>query len=265
MKGNGTRISAVICIIMACILLSGPVCAEQTIVVAVNANWPPMQMKDTAGNITGYEIDMIHAVAVEAGFQVRLVDVPWRSMFRELNEGAYDAVMASVSITTGKKARYDFSRPYFFTEQILVIRRAQAKEPITGKAIGIFKLTKQADMIRKTWGCNMTYYTVEQIDQAFKHLARGELAGVLCDAPVAMNYTSSQPHYQGMFTIHDVNPGCMDQSTEEYGIAVKKGDSRTLDLINKGLEAVKAKGIEDRLKEKWFKDNLPGTMVGYVK
>ncbi|MDT8274232.1 MAG: transporter substrate-binding domain-containing protein, partial [Desulfomonilia bacterium] len=117
------------------IFLGTPSLAGEKLVVAVNANWPPMQMKDDAGNITGYEIDMIHAVATEAGFQVQLVVVPWNSLFKELKAGTFDAVMASVSITKGRTARYDFSDPYFSTEQLIVVRKDQAEASLTGKAI----------------------------------------------------------------------------------------------------------------------------------
>ena len=39
---------------------------------------------------------------------------------------------------------------------------------------------------------------------------------------------------------------------ELYGVAVKKGDKETLALINKGLEAVKKKGIEKEILTKWL-------------
>jgi polar amino acid transport system substrate-binding protein len=53
---------------------------------------------------------------------------------------------------------------------------------------------------------------------------------------------------------------------EEYGIAVRKGNAETLDLVNKGLQAVKSKGIDSQLKDKWFnKASLPASMVGYIE
>ncbi len=39
---------------------------------------------------------------------------------------------------------------------------------------------------------------------------------------------------------------------EHYGVAVSKGSAETLALIDKGIKAVKAKGIDKELKKKWM-------------
>ena len=44
----------------------------------------------------------------------------------------------------------------------------------------------------------------------------------------------------------------LDTGDEYYGIAVKKGNKEVLDLINKGIEAVQAKGIDKELRAKWI-------------
>ena len=42
--------------------------------------------------------------------------------------------------------------------------------------------------------------------------------------------------------------------TEEYyGVVVKKGNKKLVDLINKGIKAVKAKGINKQLEAKWLR------------
>jgi polar amino acid transport system substrate-binding protein len=253
-------------LILICMFLCHSAFAGKPMVVAVNANWPPMQMKDDKGNIAGYEIDMIKAMADEAGFQVKIVNVPWGKIFKELDAGKYDAVLASVSITDGRKEKFDFSEPYFTAEQLMVVPNAQMKVPLAGKAIAVFKLTTGADAIRKSQGCRMTYYTVEETEQAFKDLAKGDISGVFCDSPVALNYVFSMSKYKGKFTIVDMRSFGKPSDKEEYGIAVKKGNAETLDLVNKGLQAVKTKGIDSRLKDKWFnKASLPSTMVGYIE
>jgi polar amino acid transport system substrate-binding protein len=250
---NRWMICALMCIFM-CVLLSGFAFAGRAIVVAVNANWPPMQMKDDKGTITGYEIDMIRAIADEAGFQVKIVNVPWGKILKGLNAGKYDAVMASVSITENRKEKFDFSEPYFTAEQLLVIPKALVGTTLTGKEIAVFKLTTGADAIRESQRCKMTYYTAEETEKAFKDLADGKVAGVLCDSPMALKYAFSKGEYYGKFAITSETYVVENQMPkEEYGIAVKKGDAKTLDLINKGLQAVKAKGIDNQIRDKWFR------------
>jgi polar amino acid transport system substrate-binding protein len=252
-------IPCIIFVILMCLLINNLAFAEKNLVIAVNANWPPMQMQDSKGNISGYEIDLLKAIAEEAGFKVKMVNISWRNIFNGLKAGKYDAVMASVSMTDARKENFDFSEPYFTAEQILLIPKAKANAQLAGKTIAVFKLTTGAEAVRSTQRCNITYYTVEETDQAFKDLSKGFVDGVLCDSPVGLNYAAK---YNGKFVMKgDVCAQAKKSANEEYGIAVKKGDFQTLDLINKGLKALKDKGIEAKIKEKWFKDILRASGV----
>jgi polar amino acid transport system substrate-binding protein len=240
----------------ACVVLSmflaGSASAGKTMVVAVNANMPPMVMKDAKGNVVGYEIDLMNAMAREAGFQVRMIEVPWRKIFKDLDAGKYNAVMASVNITQQRKEKFDFSEPYFTAEQLLVVNKNHAERPFDGEEVAVFKLTTGADTVRRIKGCKMAFYTVEETEKAFRDLAKGDLAGVFCDSPLALSYTNGK--YNGRFIIAgNALAACGELPREEYGIMVKKGDVETLALINKGLQAVKDKDIDTRLKEKWIK------------
>lgn len=223
------------------------------ITIAVNSNWPPMEMKDKKGKVTGYEIDLINAIAAETGLQVKHVDVPWRRIFNELDEGKYDAVIASVSITDGRRERYDFSEPYFTAEQVLVVPKAKMNDPLNNKTIAAFKLTTGAETIRLYQKCNITFYTVEETERAFKDLSKGYIDGILCDSPLAANYAVLEKKFKGKFAVKTgiIPEGC-PAPREDYGIVVKKGNTELLALINQGLQAVREKGIEDRLLEKWI-------------
>ena len=119
--------------ILLCVFPGIPAFAVQTLVVAVNPCWPPMEMKDSKGKISGYEIDLIKAMGNEAGFKVKFVEVPWKNIFNGLDGGKYDAVLASISITDARKEKFDFSEPYFTTEQLFVVPKAKVEEPLRKK------------------------------------------------------------------------------------------------------------------------------------
>ena len=40
---------------------------------------------------------------------------------------------------------------------------------------------------------------------------------------------------------------------ESYGIVVKKGNKDLVNLVNKGIRAVKSKGIDEQLRKKWLR------------
>ncbi len=73
---------------------------------------------------------------------------------------------------------------------------------------------------------------------------------MVCDDAVASNFILENERYKEKLKIALV----MDtpESDEYYGVAVRKGDAETLALINKGIEGVKAKGIDKELHSKWI-------------
>jgi len=246
-----TGIAAFSCV---CILAVPCALAQRTLVVAVDGDWAPMKMKDDKGNLTGYEIDMITAIGTEAGFGVSLVEVPWESIFNGLDAGRYDAVMASVSVTEKRKEKFDLTRPYFSAEQLLVVRKSSLTESLKGKTIAAFEATTGSAVLDKSESVEKRFYPLTDTGMPFKDLAEGRLDGVLCDTPVAINYSFLKDEFKGKFAIASEKTVLGKPSaTEDYVIVVKKGNAEVLALLNRGIETVSRKGTEAALKAKWIR------------
>jgi polar amino acid transport system substrate-binding protein len=215
------------------------------IVVASDTTWPPMEMKDKNGNITGYGVDMMKAIGQEAGVKIKIINVAWDDIFKGLDEGKYDAIMSSVTITPERQAKYDFSNSYFSAGQILVVPVESKGVNISGKTVGVLEGSTGLDAIMKQKGLKIKTYA--DIDKAFAEMKNHVIAGVVCDSPVAGNYTVLKDEYKGKFIISG-----MPFTKEDYGIVVKKGNKKLLEQINAGLEAAKMKGIDKKLEKKWL-------------
>jgi polar amino acid transport system substrate-binding protein len=228
--------------------------AQRTIVLAVDGDWPPMKMKDVNGDLTGYEIDMIKAIGTEAGFQVKIVEVPWETIFNDLDAGKFDAIMASVSITGPRKEKYDFTLPYFSADQLLVVPKSSVSKPLGGETIAAFEATTGASMLKKSELVARKLYPVSETERPFKDMADGKVAGVLCDSPVAINYAFFKDAYKGKFAITSEQSVLGKPSIkEEYGVVVKKGNTEILNLLNKGIKGVETKGTDKKIRADWIK------------
>ena len=87
----------------------------------------------------------------------------------------------------------------------------------------------------------------DEVGLAMEDLNVGRIAAVVCDDPVAANYALDK--YKETLKIATV---IETGEAENYGVAVTKGNGATLELINKGILAVKAKGIDKELMRKWM-------------
>ncbi len=224
--------------------------SSNTIVIATDATWPPMEFVNTDKKIVGFDIDFMNAAAKASGFKVEFKNTAWDGIFAGLANGDYDAVMSSVTITAERKKTMDFSIPYINAGQVLIVpkgdNRSKVLADLKGKDVGAQIGTTGAFAIKDVSGVNLKTY--DEIGLAIEDLANGRIAGVVCDSPIAANYVLQNDKYKKSLKIMG-----KPFTKEFYGVAVKKGNSKVLNKINKGLKAVMDSGKANELKDKWLR------------
>jgi len=215
-----------------------------------DATFPPMEFVDTNKNIVGFDVDMINAVAKAAGFEAVVKNVAWDGIFAGLENSEYDGILSSVTITDERKAKYDFSSPYVNAGQVIIVAKTtkdvSKPEDLKGKVVGVQISTTGDIAVTKIAGVKQKK-TYDEIGLAVEDLSIGRLDAVVVDSPIAANYVLQNDKYKAKLQI--VGKPFTD---EYYGITVRKGDSKALDLINKGLAAILKDGTLDKIKVKWL-------------
>jgi polar amino acid transport system substrate-binding protein len=225
---------------------SGP----KKIVIASDTTFPPMEFVDEKQQIVGFDIDLMNAVAKSAGIEVTIKTVAWDGIFAGLANGDYDAVVSSVTITEERQKNYDFTKPYINAGQITVVNKdATAKTllELKGQPVGAQLGTTGASTVEKVFGNKDNLKAYDEIGLAFEDLFNKRLAAVVIDTPVAAQYVLRNEKYKSAFMMIG-DP----LSDENYGIVVKKGNQALLDLLNTGLDKVKADGTYDKIKAQWL-------------
>ena len=224
--------------------------AGKKIVIATDATWPPMEYVDEAKNIVGFDIDMLNAAAKEGGFQIEFQNTAWDGIFAGLAANKYDAICSSVTITEERKKTMDFSIPYVSIGQTIVVKKevtgVESLTQLEGKKAGAQIGTTGAMEIAKNK--KVTLKTYDEIGLAIEDLAKGRIDAVVCVNPIAANYALLNPKYKEVLKIVGA-----PFTTEEYGVAVNKGNKEVVDMINAGLTKVKEKGIDKELEKKWLR------------
>ncbi len=222
--------------------------AEKEILFATDATWPPMEFVNDQKQVVGYAIDYLTAAGKEAGFKPIFKNTAWDGIFAGLAAGKYDAIVSSVTITEKRKKAMDFSEPYFTVRQALIVSKdsnARSLADLKGQKVGGQIGTTGYFAIKAVKGVVAKSY--DEVGLAMEDLNVGRIAAVVCDDPVAANYAMDK--YKDSLKIAAV---LMSGEAENYGVAVKKGNHAVLELVNKGVAAVKQKGIDKELQKKWI-------------
>jgi polar amino acid transport system substrate-binding protein len=222
---------------------------QQMITVASEASYPPMEFLDDNGEIVGFDIDLIKALAKKTNLKVKVNNVAWEGIFGTLIAGNADVIASSVSITPDRKKQFDFTAPYFKSGIVLVVRSEDKDkypdlDSLKGSVIGAQIGTTSADLLSSR-GIQAKLYNSAGL--VFIDLANGNIPAMLMDKPVADYYAAKKPEFAKKFVVTSKM-----YSDEPLGFVVQKGNTELLNKLNSGLSAVKKDGTLQQLETKWF-------------
>ena len=109
---------------------------------------------DENGDLAGFDIEMMNAIAEEAGFEIEWVNTKWDGIFVALASGEFDAVCSAATITEERLETVDFSDPYFNAGQMIAVRADETAiagdDDLAGKKVGV-QLGTTGDIWLTAW------------------------------------------------------------------------------------------------------------------
>jgi polar amino acid transport system substrate-binding protein len=206
--------------------------------------YPPFE-QGKSGNYTGFDIELIEAIGEKIGRKPEVQDTSFETIFRDVQQGKFDAAISAATITEEREKAVDFSNPYYLSEQALLVAEGsplkELKE-LEGKTVGVQQGTTGQELAKEEIGGAEIRPYPEGPD-AVNALKSGTVEAVVIDAPVAQNAVEKS----GGVEIAEKIP-----TEEEYGIAVAQGETELLEEINQGLKEVQEDGTYKKIYEKWF-------------
>lgn len=213
--------------------------------IGTDATYPPFETAE-GGQYTGFDIDLGTAIARELGVKARFINASFDGIFPALQNGIFDVVMSSVTITPERSASMLFSDPYYDSGQLIVVNQDRqgisTPDDLKGKRVGVqINTTAQFDL-EKREGVSVAKYNT--IDLALLDLRNRRIDAVVIDAPVAK--------YMIFQSFRDLKTVGRRFTDEKFGIAMAPdGDDLRVE-INQALKKIKETGEYDRIHEKWF-------------
>jgi len=234
---------------------SAPATASRVYLVGTDAAYAPFESQDEKGQIVGFDIDIVSAIAQKAGIEVKFVNTPWEGIFNALNQGDRDLLVSSITITDARRNSMDFSAPYFDAHQLIAVKansKVSRFDDLKRLKVGVQNGTTGDEAVSKLQGKNSPdIKRFESTPLALKELEAGGVDAVVADNGVVTNYVNNNAGSK-FKTVND--PGF---APEQYGLAVKQGNADLLAKLNQGLAAIKADGTYDRIYAKYFGASAP--------
>lgn len=261
-KGSFQKIIVII-LSMICVLgISMNVRAHEkrTLTVGTNAEYAPFDYLDENGNITGFDIDLIEAIAKSQDIEIVWRDLPFDSLIGSMEAGDLDVIAAAIGPTSERKKSVDFSDVYYTGSQSIICKKGndiKTFKDLAGLKVAVLE-GSIADLIAS--GENQDYGIVEDAQvvrfknasSAVMELLNGGVDATLIDSIMAENFCRQT---EGL--MQTVVKGTENDSV----FCVQKGNSEMLKIINAGLAEIRGNGTYDEIYEKYFGGGEESTVV----
>ena len=220
----------------------------KTLTFGTNAEFPPFEFVASNGVIDNYDgIDMAIAkqVAEENGMQAKIENLEFDSLIVAVQNGQIDAAIAGMTIKPERLESVDFSIPYYKATQVMIVKEGSdiktAADMADKKIVVIQGYTGESCV--KDMG--FKYEAFKKGSEAILELVNGKCDVVVIDSATAKKYVADNP---GLTIVEDPDTF----ASEEYAIAVQKGNKELLDTINKAIEQMLSDGTISELSAQYI-------------
>lgn len=222
-----------------------------TLTVGTLSDAPPSICIDSKGQFTGFDNELLRAVADKLGLRVNFVGTDFSGLLAQVAARRFDVGSSSITTTDARRQTVGFTNGYDFGYFSLVVPPGSPikgfSQLAAGQRIGVVQGTVQEAYVVDTLG-------LDPVKFPDYNTVYGSLKTRQIDAWVA-------PSQQAVGTVQAGDPAQIVENTFSLdnfvAYAVAKENKPLIDALNAGLDAVIADGTWSTLYSNWVPRALP--------
>jgi L-cystine transport system substrate-binding protein len=204
------------------------------------------------GALTGYDVEVMRAVAAKLGVDVKFEETQWDAIFAGLDAGRFDAIANQVSITPERQAKYEFSTPYTISPGVVVVNKddddISAFTDLKGKTTAQSLTSNWYELAKKN-GANVQ--PVEGWAQAVTLVKQGRVDATVNDRLTYLDYETTEGDT-------GLKVAAQTDDVARNAIAFRDGSDSLVKAVDKALADLKADGTLARISKKYFGEDVSG-------
>jgi PAS domain S-box-containing protein len=226
--------------------LAGPVTGLPKLIVGGDHDNPPYEFV-VNGQATGFNIELLRAVARIEGLTMEFRLGPWGTVRKALEKGEIDA-LAGMYYSAERSRVADFSVPHTLATPAIFVRKGspvRSLESMRGREIIVQNGDVAHDFLREK-GLASRIITVTDPGEVLRLLASGKHDCALMPSLLQGEYLVRK---YGLGNLTAITTGLPQFN---YCFAVRKGDRELLSRLDEGLNILRVTGEYREIYDKWF-------------
>lgn len=214
--------------------------------VGLSADYPPFETIKN-GEIVGFDVELIKAIAIELGREVVIKEMPFYSLVASLESGKIDIAISAINITPERKEKVDFSENYYYPKLSLVYLADNTTpdvQNLNGMKLGAQTGTTMEQWVKKIAAntANVGLVSMDTNPVLLEELKNKRIDIVVIETLQAKEYCKQD---QRLSYVE------VEQSSFGYSMAFPKNSSLTT-KVNNALKTLQENGAVKQLEQKWL-------------
>ena len=211
----------------------------------------PWTMRNEAGDLSGFEIDVANQIAEDMGVEAEFVVYEWDEIISGLESGDIDVIAGGMAITPSRALLVDFSIPYADSGITLVANIEKTKDLNSleeanqpSVVIAVVAGSAAEELVQNVFD-NATILSFKDSQMGGKAVHDGEAHAFIASTP--------QPEFLALQypEILDL-PLSTPMRSYRAGLAVRKGEQPLLNFLNAWITARDADHWLEATHDYWF-------------
>jgi polar amino acid transport system substrate-binding protein len=224
-----------------------------TLTVCSDVPYPPFEDfdKSTATGFAGFDVDLVTQISDALGLKLVIQKAAFDGLQSglSLNSGQCDLVASAMTITAARAKNLDFSDPYYDSEQSLLVPAGSSITSINdlaGHKVGVQRGTTGKTFTEQNAPKGTDIISFPSDGEMYQAIQAGQVDALLQDLPVNIGH-QNDPKQAGKFKVVETF-----KTNEQYGFAMKKGNTALVDAVNAELAKMKSDGTYQTIYDKYF-------------
>lgn len=226
----------------------------QKIRIGTEGTWKPFSYQDAAGNIIGFEIDLVRAICEKAKVECEFVVIPFENIIPSLLENKVDAGASGFRTSAKRKKIVDFSQSYYMYYPVFSsCQHRDLKDNAAGAlknmSVGTQTSTSNYDFLKSKYP-DLDLRGYKNVDDIWIDLKAGRLDLAYFGRPTTNEFLESALGKECVLIGDDVKDP--EYYSDAYAIAIRKGDTSTKEALDRGIKAIISDGTFDQINAKYW-------------
>jgi polar amino acid transport system substrate-binding protein len=217
----------------------------------------PMNYLDDSGELTGFETEFATKVCEELGVTPKFQKIDWDSKEVELNAKTIDCIWNGLTITDERQENMDISTAYMENKQVMVTKAENASkfttaDAVKGATVVAEKQSAGEDVAKDDeFFSEAEYVSVDSQAKALLEVKSGTADIAIIDYVMSIGTLKDGSDYSDLAVVEEKS-----FAPEQYGIALRKDSTVTLEKLNNAIQAVADSGELETIAEKYSLEDL---------